>query len=145
VIHLPPGGGRVYEQGGFRGAIKVDDEEAGGLQCFSEWIVDPGSDGPPAHVHYKHHEAFFVVKGTLDFRVGEATIEAEAGSFIYIPPGVVHSFSNPTDAEASCVNAYTPGGIEGFFIEVSELMAGGPPDPAEIDRLSEKYDIYFPA
>jgi quercetin dioxygenase-like cupin family protein len=144
VIFLPPGGGRVYEQGGFRGSIKVDDEEAGGLQCFSEWTVDPGNDGPPPHLHREHHEAFFVVEGTLRFQVGEETFEAEAGSFIYIPPGVVHRFSNRTDAPASCVNAYVPGGIEGFFVEVGELMAGGPPDPAEIDRLSEKYDVYFP-
>lgn len=40
VIFLVPGGGRLYEQGGFRGAIKVDNKESGGRQCFSEWTVD---------------------------------------------------------------------------------------------------------
>ena len=144
VIFIPPGGGRVYEQGGFRGAIKVDDQESGGRQCFSEWTVEAGDDGPPAHFHKKHQEAFFVVEGTLRFRAGEDTIEAEAGSFIFIPPGVIHAFSNTSDEPARCVNAYVPGGIEGFFVEVAEAMAGGQPDPAEIDRLSAKYDVYFP-
>jgi quercetin dioxygenase-like cupin family protein len=144
VIFIPPGGGRVYEQGGFRGAIKVDDHESGGRQCFSEWTVEAGDDGPPAHLHKKHQEAFFVVEGTLRFRAGEETIEAEAGSFIFIPPGVIHAFSNTSDEPARCVNAYVPGGIEGFFVEVGEAMAGGQPDPAEIKRLSAKYDVYFP-
>jgi quercetin dioxygenase-like cupin family protein len=107
VIFIPPGGGRVYEQGGFRGAIKVD-EESGGRQCFSEWTVDAGDDGPPPHVHRQHQEAFFVVEGTLRFRAGEETFEAEPGSFIFIPAGVVHTFSNRTEAPARCVNAYVP-------------------------------------
>lgn len=143
VIFVPPGGGRVYEQGGLRGAIKVDDEESGGRQCFSEWTVDAGGDGPPPHVHRQHQEAFFVVEGTMSFRAGEKTIEAEAGSFIFIPAGVVHTFSNRTDAPARCVNAYVPGGIEGFFIEIGEALAGGEPDPAEISRLSAEYDVFF--
>jgi quercetin dioxygenase-like cupin family protein len=145
VIFVPPGGGRVYEQDGFRGAIKVDDEESDGRQCFSEWTVDPGEDGPPPHLHREHQEAFFVVEGTLSFRAGEKTFEAEAGSFILIPPGVVHTFSNRTDAPARCVNAYVPGGIEQFFIEVGELVAASDPDPAEIERLSADYDVFFPA
>jgi quercetin dioxygenase-like cupin family protein len=144
VIYVPPGGGRVYEQGRFRGTIKVDDEESDGRQCFSEWKVDAGADGPPPHVHRWHQEAFFVVEGTLTFRAGEEMIEAEPGSFIFIPAGVIHTFSNRTDAPASCVNAYVPGGIEGFFVEVGEALAGGEPDPAEIERLSTKYDVFFP-
>jgi mannose-6-phosphate isomerase-like protein (cupin superfamily) len=144
VIFVPPGGGRVYEQGGFRGAIKVDDGETAGRQCFSEWTVDAGEGGPPAHLHKQHQEAFFVVEGTLTFRVGEETLEAKAGSFIFIPPGVTHSFSNPTNAPARCVNAYVPGGIEGFFVEIAEAFASGDPDPAEIERLSAKYDVFFP-
>jgi quercetin dioxygenase-like cupin family protein len=144
VIFVAPGGGRVYEQGGFRGAIKVDNEESGGRQCFSEWTVDAGDEGPPPHLHREHQEAFFVVEGRLTFRVGEETIEAKEGSFLFIPPGIVHTFSNTSDASARCVNAYVPGGIERFFIEVGDAMAGGQPDPDEIGRLSARYDVFFP-
>jgi quercetin dioxygenase-like cupin family protein len=144
VIFRAPGDGRVYEQGGFRGLIKVDNEESGGRQCFSEWTIEAGDDGPPPHLHEEHQEAFFVVDGTLTFRAGAETIEAEAGSFIFIPAGVVHTFSNRSDAPARCVNAYVPGGIEGFFVEMDELMATGSPDPSAIERLSEKYDVFFP-
>jgi mannose-6-phosphate isomerase-like protein (cupin superfamily) len=143
VVFVPPGGGRVYEQRGFRGAIKVDDAESDGRQCFSEWFVDAGQDGPPPHLHREHQEAFFVVSGSLTFTVGEETYDAPAGSFLFIPPGVVHSFSNRTAAPASCVNAYVPGGIEGFFIEMGEVMASGRPAEAELERLSQKYDVFF--
>jgi quercetin dioxygenase-like cupin family protein len=143
VVFLPPGGGRVYDQGGFRGAIKVDDEESAGRQCFSEWTIEAGEAGPPPHLHREHQEAFFVVEGTVTFSAGEETIEAEAGAFLFIPPGVVHTFSNRSDAPARCVNAYVPGGIEGFFIDVGKAMAGGEPDPVEIDRLGTRYDVFL--
>ena len=144
VVFVPAGGGRVYEQSGFRGAIKIDGPDSEGRQCFSEWTVDAGADGPPPHVHHEHQEAFFVTDGTLTFSVGDRTYEADAGSFLFIPPGVVHAFSNRSEAPATCVNAYVPGGIEGFFIEMGEAMARGRPDPAEVDRLSRKYDVSFP-
>jgi hypothetical protein len=32
---------------------------------------------------------------------------------------------------------------DGFFIEVEQAMAGGDPDPAEIERLSALYDVFF--
>ena len=109
-----------------------------------EWTIDAGDNGPPPHLHREHQEAFFVVEGTLTFRAGEETIKAEAGSFLFIPSGVVHTFSNRSDAPARCVNAYVPGGIEGFFVEVGEALASGEPDPAQIERLSAKYDVFFP-
>jgi quercetin dioxygenase-like cupin family protein len=143
VILVEPGGGRLYEGDGFRGTIKIDQESAG-RQCFSEWTVDAGEDGPPPHLHRDHQEAFFVVEGTLTFRVGDETIEAAEGAFLFIPPGVIHAFSNRTEAPARCVNAYVPGGFERFFVEVGEAMASGDPDPAEIRRLSAEYDVYFP-
>ena len=143
MIVIRPGGGRLYEQRGFRGWIKADGDESDGKQCFSEWTVDAGEDGPPPHLHREHQEAFFVVDGTLTFQVGEETIEAEAGTFLLIPPGGVHAFFNRTGATARCVNAYVPGGIEGFFIEAGEVFADGPPDPAEVARLSAKYDVHF--
>ncbi|MQA75132.1 MAG: cupin domain-containing protein [Solirubrobacterales bacterium] len=143
VFLLAPGAGRLYEQSGFRGTIKVDGEQADGRQCFSEWTVDAGQQGPPPHLHREHQEAFFVVDGTLTFTAGEQTVDAPAGSFLFIPPGVVHAFSNSTDAPATCVNAYVPGGIEGFFVEAGAATASGEPDPAEIERLSAKYDVFF--
>lgn len=106
MIFLAPGDGRVYEQ-----AIKVDDEESGGRQCFSEWTSTPATTARPPHVHREHHEALFVVAGTLTFTAGDEASEAAAGSFVFIPPRVVHTFSNRTRAPASCVSAYAPGGI----------------------------------
>lgn len=128
-----------------RGTIKADGEESDGEHCFSEWTLEPRDQGPPPHLHMQHQEAFYVVEGTMTFRAGAEEIEAPAGSFVLIPAGVVHKFSNPTDAPAACVNVWVPGGFEAYFREMLERMAGqDPPDPSEIIELSAKYDVFFP-
>jgi quercetin dioxygenase-like cupin family protein len=145
VIFLPPGGGRSYDVGGMRGTIKADGPESDGQHCFSEWTLQPGDQGPPPHLHKQHQEAFYVVEGTMTFQVGEEEIEAPAGSFVLIPAGIVHKFSNPTEAPATCVNVWLPGGFEGYFSEMIERMSSeDPPDPSEIVRLSAESDVFFP-
>jgi quercetin dioxygenase-like cupin family protein len=144
VIFLPPGGGRSYDVGGMRGTIKADGAAADGQQCFSEWTLQPGDQGPPPHLHKRHQETFYVVEGTMTFRAAAEEIEAPPGSFLLISPGVIHKFWNPTDAPAVCVNVWVPGGFEVYFREMLERMAGqNPPDPAEIVKLSAEYDVFF--
>ena len=97
VVFILPGGGRVYGQGGFRGAIKVDDEEAGGSQCFSEWTIDAGDDGPPPHLDREHREAFFVVEGTLSFRAARKRLRPKRGpSSSYRPASSMRSRTEAT-------------------------------------------------
>jgi quercetin dioxygenase-like cupin family protein len=145
VLFLPPGGGRSYDVGGMRGTIKADGPESDGRQCFSEWTLEPRDQGPPPHLHKQHQEAFYVVDGTMTFQVGEEEIEAPAGSFVLIPAGIVHKFSNPTDAPATCVNVWLPGGFEEYFSHMLGRMASqDPPEPAEVVKLSADYDVFFP-
>jgi mannose-6-phosphate isomerase-like protein (cupin superfamily) len=81
----------------------------------------------------------------MTFQAGEEEIEAPAGSFVLIPAGIVHKFSNPTDAPAMCVNVWLPGGFEKYFSQMIERMVShDPPDPAEIVRVSAEADVFFP-
>jgi quercetin dioxygenase-like cupin family protein len=50
-----------------------------------EAIVPPGG-GPPAHVHSREDESFYVVRGSLETLVGDSLYRAKAGDFVYIPP-----------------------------------------------------------
>jgi mannose-6-phosphate isomerase-like protein (cupin superfamily) len=146
VIFLPPGAGRSYEAGGMRGTFKADGVETAGQHCFSEWELGPGDEGPPPHLHREHQEAFFVTEGTLAFLAGEKRFEAPAGSFILIPAGVAHKFSNPTQSPARCVNVWLPGGFEPYFRQMMEAMGGDKPlDPSEVTRVSAEYDVFFPS
>jgi mannose-6-phosphate isomerase-like protein (cupin superfamily) len=61
----------------------------------------------PAAWHRRLHDMFHVLEGTLTMRVEEATLELEAGSFVCVPPGVVHTFSDPSDAAVRVLNFNT--------------------------------------
>ncbi len=66
----------------------------------AEW-TDPG--GPPEpprfiaplHVHHRDDEAWYVLEGSLRFRLGDREVEASAGSAVFGPRGVRHTFWNP--------------------------------------------------
>ena len=83
-----------------------------GQFVIAEWR-DPGGSGPrrliaPFHVHYADDEAWYVLEGTLMFRVGEDEIEAPAGSAVMAPRGQPHTYWNPSGAPARYVIVMTP-------------------------------------
>jgi len=116
VIFLPPGSGRKYSMGPMRSVFKADGPETDDRYCISEWWVDPHQPGSGPHLHEANEEIFYVIEGTMTFRVGEDWIDAPRGSFLRIPAGVVHDFENRTDSPAGIVNIYTPGGFEAEFM-----------------------------
>src|SRR5688572_2174072 len=93
-IILPPGGGRAYDLGPMRGVFKADGPETGDRYCASEWTLAPGGAGPGPHHHDANEEVFLVTRGTMCFLVGADWVEAPAGTFLRVPPGVAHDFEN---------------------------------------------------
>jgi mannose-6-phosphate isomerase-like protein (cupin superfamily) len=87
---------------------------ADGGFVVAEW-TDPGgpADEPPRliaplHVHLQDDEAWYVLEGTLRFRVGEHEIEAPSGSAVFGPHGVPHTFWNPGPEPARYLLVMTP-------------------------------------
>lgn len=109
---VEPGGGRAYEMGPMRAVFLADGAETAERYCVSEWWVRPGEDGPGAHSHEDNDELFYVLHGTMSFRVGEAWRDCPAGTFLYLPAGTVHDFANRTGEEAGVLNVFVPGGFE---------------------------------
>jgi quercetin dioxygenase-like cupin family protein len=54
-----------------------------------EWS---GSGPPYLHVHHADDEAWHVLEGTLTFRFGDRTVEAPAGTSVFVPAGVAHTY-----------------------------------------------------
>jgi mannose-6-phosphate isomerase-like protein (cupin superfamily) len=81
--------------------------------------------GPPAHVHRVFHDIVFVLEGTLDLRLADRAETAGPGALVLAPPGVAHTFSNPSDAPLRFLNLYVPGGFERFFREQAAATAAG--------------------
>jgi quercetin dioxygenase-like cupin family protein len=71
---------------------------------------EPGERGPDPHVHHEHVDAFYIVEGELVFGLGPGVTPARApaGTFVLVPPGVIHTFGNDGDATARWLNFHAP-------------------------------------
>ena len=92
------------------------------------------------HVH-SFEESFYVLDGTLTMRLGDETTELPAGSFVCVPPGVVHTFSNPTAVPVRFLNFNTPAGWENYMRDLAVVLAKGTPNQEEIGEVASRYDF----
>ena len=80
---------------------------AGPLGCeqvaFTHRVMPPqtGGKGSYGHSHKTQEEVYFVISGTLQFKLGEEILEIGPKTAVRIPPGTVRSVWNegPDDVE----------------------------------------------
>lgn len=103
-------------------------ESGGGLFLIEHRNMLPG--GPVLHMHLNQEELFYVEDGSVEFRVGEQTIQLKAGESVLAPRRVPHTFSALPGTPARMLIAFTPAGrMEEFFRE-SETNRALQRDPA---------------
>ncbi len=147
--HVPPDQGESVWVGGDRVTVKLASEETGGLYSILE-AVTPPQGGPPPHVHSNEDEALYVLEGEVEFMLGEEIILAGAGSCVYAPRGILHTFRNVGASPSKVLGVITPGGLERFFLEVGEPAPEGSsppegePDVERLMSLGAKYGVEIP-
>jgi mannose-6-phosphate isomerase-like protein (cupin superfamily) len=62
----------------------------------------------PLHVHHRDDEAWYVLSGTLGFRLGDDEIEAPLGAAVLARRGTPHTFWNAGQTEAEYLLVMTP-------------------------------------
>ena len=102
AVVLLPGQGERIEAGALTAVMKATAATTGGAFSLSEGTVPPGVSGPPPHAHRLTTDTFYVLEGTLHLAVGGRALDAPAGSYIVVPPGVVHTFANPSAGPVRC-------------------------------------------
>jgi mannose-6-phosphate isomerase-like protein (cupin superfamily) len=142
TLHMP-GEGENFEMGGSSLSLKATSESTDGGFFLSETVVEPGFAGPPLHIHQKLSDVFYVLEGTLTFRIGDGTVEGLPGTFLCAPPGTPHTFSNPSSEPVRFLNFNVPGGFEVYMRELAAEWTrnGGPPDPATIGEIASRHDF----
>jgi len=118
--------------------IKAASAQTAGRVAVTENLAPRGS-GSPLHVHRREDEWFYVIEGELTFWVGGETIVAPAGSFIYGPRDVPHTFVVSSE-QARFLLVVEPGGFEHFIRALSspaERREVPPPasEPPDLDAL----------
>ena len=68
-----------------------------------------------------------------------ATSSVPAGSFVYVPVGLAHTFSSMT-AGSRKLNLYTPAAMVGYFDELSEAITAGA-DETAVTAIADRYQM----
>jgi quercetin dioxygenase-like cupin family protein len=110
--------------------IKATSEATGGRMTIIEITEPPGAEAP-LHVHHGEDESFWLLEGEVVFEVGDATITARAGDYVFGPRGVPHRYRVGSDG-CRMLFILTPGGFDQLVIATSEPAARHTlPPPAE--------------
>jgi mannose-6-phosphate isomerase-like protein (cupin superfamily) len=150
VTHLPPGQGtRSLWVLGELVAFKIASYQTGGAYSLFEVKTPPGSGVPP-HIQHREDEAFCVLEGEYEFLLEDRTIDAGAGSLIYVPKGNLHAHKNVGTEPGRMLVSQTPGGLhERFFDEIGEEpkyastppVSEYPPGLESIAKIAAEYGI----
>ena len=69
-------------------------EARGEHLVVGEWGGEHVGEVAPLHVHHSDDEAWHVIEGRLRFRFADGERVADAGSTVFVPAGVAHTFGN---------------------------------------------------
>ena len=120
----------------------VQSGESGG--SMSHWIENvPAAAGPPMHVHHREQEMFRILSGRFRFWCAGEAQDLSDGDTILIPKGAHHTFRNIGESEGQLLITMTPGGAEGFFIEVEKKGLHPSRDMAQIVEIAARYHMEF--
>lgn len=130
-ITLMQGEGEARWFLGALSTIKASTQSTAGRIAVTEnWA--PRGHGSPLHVHRNEDEWFYVLSGELTFWVDGETITAPAGSFVYGPRDVPHTFTVTSD-DARFLLVVEPAGFEEFLLELSEPAVSPTLPPASLE------------
>ena len=96
--------------------------------------------GPPPHVHHNADETFYILEGTFEFSLAGQAFTAHAGSFVYLPKGVVHTHRAGGGRPARALVTQVPAGVEHFIREAGKpatdpTQKPGPPELSDLQKV----------
>ncbi len=136
-----PTDGEVIPLGSIQMRILEDGHTTNHRLGIGEITLAPHTEGPLQHRHAQHDEGFYVVAGTARFTVGDTTYEAPSGTLVMVPPGVPHTFANPSDQPVIILNTFTPDLYVQYFRDLRDLSAknGQPLTPEASAQVMRRY------
>ncbi len=119
----------------------VRGEQTGGSFALIQIEVKRGSE-PPAHVHQREDESYYVLEGSVRYYVGGQEFVVRAGDYIYLHQGVTHQFEILSES-ARLLMWISPAGLDDWFWENSTPapdmkplpVPQGPPPQEAVDHF----------
>ncbi len=135
-----PGEGEAWWWVGLLATIKATKEQTDGRYTLVE-ILAPDGYGSVLHVHHREDEGFWILEGELTFYVGDQTIKAHPGSFLFGPKDVPHAFTVDS-GPAKLLFVLSPAGLEDLVRDMGEPAGSltvppqAPPSEAEMLQMA---------
>jgi quercetin dioxygenase-like cupin family protein len=147
-IALQPDEGEALWFMGMLATIKASTEGTGGQFAVIEH-AGPQNSGSPLHVHHREDEWFYVLEGELTVWVDGQVIRAPAGSFVFGPKDMPHTFMVSAPEGARFLLVTEPAGFESFMRSSAEPARAltlppppsAPPDVERLGALAAEYGI----
>lgn len=133
-----PGEGRLLDLGNFEAVVLADASATSGAFTVLQTQGEPSGFGPPLHVHRDAAEAFYILEGTYLMHVEDRQDLCVPGSFVYVPPNVMHTFVVVSEEPGKKLNLFSPAAMVGFFEELAAAEANGTATPERLDEISER-------
>lgn len=122
--------------------VLLSREASGGALSVTESVGPPNS-GPPRHVHHDADETFVMLSGECEFWLEGETFHRGPGATVFVPRGREHTFRVVGPQPSRHLVILTPGGFEGFFVDMAKNGYRIPQDMAAIAKVAEAYKLEF--
>lgn len=113
-----------------------------------EVALPPYESGPIAHVHWQSTEWLYVLTGAVAFTLNHETFMARPSCSILVPPGVAHTYWNPTASAATLLCHTSQPDFVNYLQALAALApadgADSPVGQSELLALAARHDQFPP-
>ena len=95
---------------------------------------------PPMHLHNREDEIVYVLAGKLTYYMDKEARTATAGTWVFLPRGMEHTFTVESD-EARLLVMVAPAGLEGFYQELDGDGIDGEGDLERLVTVAARYGV----
>ena len=122
--------------------LKSRHETDGALDLF-EITVPPHANSVIPHLHREYDESVIGMDGIMTWTVDGKQTQLRRGEQLFVPRGVVHTFTNQHQSTARMMCILTPGkvGPEYFRDLAAVFDASGSPNLAELGAVMTRYGV----
>lgn len=117
--------------------ILASGERTGGYEVFLQ--QGPEGSGPPPHSH-PWDESFYVVKGEIDFGIGDEKMTATPGTLVHLPAGTTHWFRFAKGG-GEMISMTSREGASHMFTDIAREVAPVNPDLAKLVEVGGRHGL----
>jgi quercetin dioxygenase-like cupin family protein len=99
----------------------------------------PEGSGPPPHSH-PWDESFYVVKGQIDFGIGEKSMTASPGTLVHLPAGTPHWFRFGVGG-GEMISMTSRLGASQMFTDMAREVAPVNPDLGKLTEVGARHGL----